>query len=510
MIPLLSLAALADVTSVLDAVEADHSGVVLIAQGDAILHTAAHGQRAPGDAAPMDAETVIWAGSISKQFTAVAAMSLVDAGKLRLDQPVASIFSELEDDALSLEGEPCTVERLLRATCGLPRSLGSPQTYAGLASDRGVQKDFLADIAQTPLLFAPGSDHLYSNDGYNLAGLMVARVAGAPLDAVLDPLLAKAGMSDTGTDPGAVDGFDDRVAWGQLYLGGWRWAARWIRLGPRSPTRLGAAGNVFSTASDLLRWTRALHHGRLLSAESLAALTAPAHDEYAMGLVVEGEAGSRAIWHNGALEPHGYSTAAMWLEATDTTVVVLNNQSMSLPPGNATRLMRQLQAALTDGEVDLGVLEVTTEDRRGATIRGAVSALLGPLLLAMAMATVWRAPRRGRLSWVGSGVSLSLGAVMALTIFSPLSPQVLGLLVIPLCAGQVRRLRQTAGQPLIHPDHQLSEKVNLAVSGLLIAFFALAPVTGPQVLWAAAAMLLVAGVELWRTQSAPLKAAGSS
>jgi CubicO group peptidase (beta-lactamase class C family) len=510
MIPLLSLAALADVTPVLDAVAADHSGIIVIAQGDAVLHTTSSGQRAPGDAAPPDAEAVFWTGSISKQFTAVAAMSLVDDGRLRLDQPVASVFSELDDDALALAGAVCTVERLLKATCGLPRSLDSPQAYASITSDRGVQKDFLADIAQTPLLFAPGSDHLYSNDGYTLAGLMVTRAAGAPLDAVLAPLLAKAGMSDTGTDPSAVDGFDDRVAWGQLYLGGWRWAGRWVRLGPRSPTRLGAAGNVFSTASDLIRWTRALHHGVLLSAESHAALTAAAHDDYAMGLVVEGDPGDQVIWHNGALEPHGYSTAVMWLEATDTTLVVLNNQSMSLPPGNATRLMRQLQAVLTNGEVNLSALEATTAARRAATIQGAIRALLGPLLLGMALLTVWRAPRHGRLTWVGSGVSLSLGALMAMTIFSPLSPQVLGLLVISLCTGHISRLRQTAGQPLIHPAHRLRERVSLVVSGLLITFFALAPVTGPQVLWAAAAMLFVAGVELWRTHDVTTKTIASA
>jgi len=510
MIPLLSLTALADVTPVLDAVAADHSGITVIAQGDTILRTASHGQRAPEDAAPPDAEAVFWTGALSRQFTAVAAMSLVDAGTLRREQSVASLFSELDNDALTLEGAGCTVERLLKATCGLPRRLSSPQRYAGITTDRGVQRDFLADIAQTPLLFAPGSNHHDSSDGYTLAGLMVSRVAGVPLDAVLAPLLEKAGLSDTGTDPSTVDGFDDRVAWGQLYLGGWRWAGRWMRLGPRSPTRLSAASNVFSTASDLIRWTRALHHGVLLSAESYAALTTAAHDDHAMGLIVEGEPGDQVIWHNGALEPHGYSTGLMWLEASDTTLVVLNNQSMSLPPGNATRLMRQLQAALTDGAVNLSVLKATAEARQAATLQGAIRALLGPLLLGAALLTVWRAPRRGRLTWVGSGVALSLGAVMALTLFSPLSPQVLGLLVIPLCAGQVSRLRQTAGGPLIHPNHRLGERIRLVISGLLIIVLSLASVTGPQVLWAAAAMLFVAGVELWRTQSAVTEAVESA
>ncbi len=500
MILLLPLAAHADVDEILASVAADHSGVVLIARGETLLYSGGHGRRAPGDDAPPGADAVMWIGSISKQFTAVAAMSLVDAGKLSPDQPVAGIFSEIPDDALSLDGEVCTVARLLRATCGLPGVLGSPLHYAGIARDSAVQADFLADIADVSLLFPPGSDHLYSNVGYDLAGLLVERVAGQPLDAVLAPLLARAVMNDTGTDPDAIADFDARIAWGQLYLGGWRWSGRWARLGPRSPVRIGAAGNVLSTASDLVRWTRALHHGALLSPDSLAALTTPAHDEYAMGLVVDGAPGERLIWHNGALDPFGYSTAVAWLEASDTTIVVLNNQSMSLPASNATRLMRQLASALSGDAVKPDRLAVTASDRRSASLQAAISTLLGPGLLLMALLTPLRPPRHGRLAWALGVVPLVQGAVLALSMFAPLLPSVLGLLVILLSAGLVRQLRRCAGQPLIHPEHRRGEWLSIIISGLLIAVFSFAPVAGPQVRWAGAVMLAVLGVELWRAR----------
>ncbi|MFT5683653.1 MAG: CubicO group peptidase (beta-lactamase class C family) [Myxococcota bacterium] len=500
MILMLSLTAHADLDAVLDAVADDHSGVVHITQGDAVLRSVSHGRRAPEDAAPPGADAVVWTGSISKQFTAVAAMVLVDAGKLSRDQSVASIFEELPDDALTLDGEVCTVARLLQATCGIPRVLGSPLKHADLATDHDVQERFLADLAGGLLLFAPGSARLYSNAGYDLAGLMVERVAGQPVFDVLAPLLERAGMTATGTDPDTLSDFDARISWGQLYLGGWRWAGRWARLGPRSPTRIGASGNVFSTASDLVRWTRALHSGALLSAESLTALTTVGYEDYAMGLVVEGEPGERVIWHNGALEPHSYSTATMWLEASDTTIVILNNQSMSLPAGNASALMRQLEEALTGDEGDLARLTTTTRDRRMASLQSAISTLIGPGLLLASLISVWRTPKRGRLSWAGSGVSLALGAVLGLTIFSPLLPSVLGLLVIPVCVGLVTRLRKSAEQPLTHPEHRLSEGLNITISVFLIVFFTLAPMAGPQVRWTAAALVFVVGVELWRAR----------
>lgn len=502
MTPLLLLIARADPGPILNTIADDHSGVVMITQGAAtgdvvVQHVVGHGRTAPGNPNPPDPDTLLWAGSLSKQFTAAAALALVDAGTISLDQTVTSIFPELPAASLSLEGEDCTVARLLRATCGLPRQLGSPSAFAGIATEPKVQEDFLDTLATTPLLFAPGSDHLYSNVGYDLAGLLVERAAQAPVAAVLAPLLQRAGMTSTGTDPDALDGFDDRIAWGQFTVLGPAWSGRWLRLGPRKPTTIGAAGNVFSTAADMARWTAALHGGELLSADSLAAMTTPEHDDYAMGLVVDGEAGARFIWHNGALIPHGYSTAVGWHEATDTTIVVLNNQTTT---PDATDLMFELERMLRGKAFEAERLETTLQERVMAGLMGANYALLGPLMLLGGLFMTTQTPKTGRLVWLSGVVSIYCGGVFALTMLAPLLPSVLGLLVLAMAAAMVIGLRRHADRPLIYPEKKKKE----ALSGLIylatIGFFSLAPISSTQTTWTAVVLGLVAGVELWRAR----------
>lgn len=497
MIALLSLAAQADPGPILTAIADDHSGVVLITQGGTTVQVVGNGRTAPGDPQPPGPDTLLWVGSISKQFAAAAALSLVDAGALSLDQSVTSFFPELPASALSLEGESCTVERLLRATCGIPRQLGAPSAFLDISTDTAVQERFLDELATAPLQFAPGSDHLYSNVGYDLAGLLVERVAQAPLETVLAPLLQRAGMTSTGTDPDALDDFDDRIAWGQFTLLGPAWSGRWLRLGPRKPTTIGAAGNVFSTAADMARWTAALHHGALLSAASQAAMTTPSHDDYAMGLVVDGEAGDRFIWHNGTLSPHGYSAAVGWQEESDTTIVVLNNQVQGL---DATDLMFELERALRGKAFEPERLEVTQRDRVMASLMGANYALLGPLLLLGGLRTTAQTPKGGRLAWLAGVLSLSSGGVFALTMFSPLLPSVLGLLVLAMATGMVIGLRRHAARPLLAPESKRKDILNSTILLLMTLGFALVSVSSTQTLWATAVLAIIAGIELWRAR----------
>ena len=116
--------------------------------------------------------------------------------------------------------------------------------------------------------------------------------------------------------------------------------------------------------------------------------------------VVDGEAGARFIWHNGALSPHGYNTAVGWLEATETVIVVLNNQDLGLSGGNATSLMFRLKEALLGEEVKLDRLATTEDDRWLATFMGALFALLGPAMLLMTLGKLLWPPKHGRLAWV--------------------------------------------------------------------------------------------------------------
>ena len=124
---------------------------------------------------PLTPDSVIEAGSVSKQFTAAAVLLLAREGRLSLDDQVRTHVPELPDFGVSL-----TIRHMLNHTSGL-RDWGSIAGIAGWPRTRRVHThDHVVDILsrQTALNFTPGTRYSYSNSGYNLAAVIVSRVSG--------------------------------------------------------------------------------------------------------------------------------------------------------------------------------------------------------------------------------------------------------------------------------------------------------------------------------------------
>src|SRR5713226_4507433 len=140
-------------------------------------------------------DSLFEAGSVSKQFTAAAVMLLAREGKLSLDDQVRKYIPELPD-----YGSPLTIRHMLNHTSGL-RDWGSVESIAGWPrTTRAYTHAHVLDILsrQKSLNYAPGSEYSYTNSGYNLAAILVGRVAGEPLaeftrNAIFMPL----GMTST-------------------------------------------------------------------------------------------------------------------------------------------------------------------------------------------------------------------------------------------------------------------------------------------------------------------------
>ncbi|HWI18570.1 MAG TPA: serine hydrolase domain-containing protein, partial [Vicinamibacterales bacterium] len=121
--------------------------------------------------------TIFEAGSVSKQFTAMAVMLLVKDGKLSLDDPARKYLPELPDYKV-----PLTIRHLLTHTSGL-RDWGSVASIAGAPrTTREYTHGHVLDIVsrQRALNFTPGDHYSYSNTGYNLSAVIVSRVSGMP------------------------------------------------------------------------------------------------------------------------------------------------------------------------------------------------------------------------------------------------------------------------------------------------------------------------------------------
>ena len=126
---------------------------------------------------PNTPETIFEGGSVSKQFTSAAIMLLVLDGKLSLEDDVRTYIPEVPD-----YGTPITLHRMMTHTSGL-RDWGSVAGISGWGREqRSHDHDDVLDIVsrQSALNFEPGHEHSYSNTGFNLLAVVVARVSGMP------------------------------------------------------------------------------------------------------------------------------------------------------------------------------------------------------------------------------------------------------------------------------------------------------------------------------------------
>jgi CubicO group peptidase (beta-lactamase class C family) len=193
--------------------------VALVSQGEA-THVIVEGRMSLDGPEPMRRDSIFRIASMTKPVTAVAALMLIEAGKLRLDEPVDRLLPELAnrrvlrtlsspvDDTVPAS-RPITVEDVLtfrlglgvlfdpalpiqRLVAGLP-GFGMPDPTCPLTPDAYMQR--LRDV---PLMGQPGERWLYTV-GSNVLGVLVARAAGKPLDVVFQEwILGPLGMSDTG------------------------------------------------------------------------------------------------------------------------------------------------------------------------------------------------------------------------------------------------------------------------------------------------------------------------
>lgn len=195
---------------------------------------------------PNRPDTIIEAGSVSKQFTAAAVLLLAQEGRLALDDPIRKYLPEVP-----AYETPITVRHLLTHTSGL-RDWGFIQDIAGWPrSTRVYTHDDVLDIVgrQRSLNFAPGTDFSYTNSGYNLAVVLVSRVAGRSFaDYTRETIFVPLGMSRTSWR-------DDhaRIVPGRAVA--YNVSERGVRT--HMPfENVHGNGGLLTTTGDLLRWAR--------------------------------------------------------------------------------------------------------------------------------------------------------------------------------------------------------------------------------------------------------------
>lgn len=487
----------ADFSPLLDdpALDSRFLGTVRITRGEEVLLELSRGLERGGD--PASQATTYWLGSISKHFASVALLSLLEESAIPLDRPVASLIEEWPDDALRRDGVDCTIEQLLSHQCGLPRDAGMPG--ADLHRNPQAEATFLERLRGSRLAFTPGSSFRYSNAGFDLAGVLVSRLGRAPYHEVLEQrLFAPRGLAFTAPNPDAVPGLDRRIAPGHFPVPWGRLSSEtWLGIPWSAPARVGASGDLFSTAPELGRWFRALLKGEILGAESTRALLTPRREDYGLGLVVEKHPAGRLVWHNGAISPHGHNAYVGHLIDTDTTVVVLVNEGRA--GMSATKLGRGL-VDLAHGRDPGPLLETPVTQRLAGGLPGLVFIGLPVLGLFWCLALLVRPGHDGLLAWLVKapiGPFLIVAVEAMLSTFRPsrmalVLPAVLVLLAMVLAVG----LWRFRDEPLVRPGRERSTKIGALVTPAVIAvlasrFGALAPTVGLAIVTGIAAGIAV-------------------
>jgi CubicO group peptidase (beta-lactamase class C family) len=286
-------------------------GTVLVARGSDVILDKGYGSANLEWDVPNAPTTKFRLGSITKQFTAASILLLEERGTLKVEDPITKYIPDAAP-----EWGRITIYNLLTHTSGIPNFTSLPE-YSTLKTANTPVEKTIASFKAKPLDFGPGEKMSYSNSGYLVLGYVIEKVTGASYGKfVLDNLFTPLGMKDSGYDSNtAVIG---RRASGYAPGAGGLVNAGYVHMSIPH-----AAGALYSTTEDLLKWEQALFAGKLVSAASLERMTTPFKNDYAFGLTVRTDKGRKVIAHNGGID--GFNTSMAYYPETKTVVIVLAN-----------------------------------------------------------------------------------------------------------------------------------------------------------------------------------------
>lgn len=330
--------------------------VALIARKGQIVYEKAFGMANLELQVPMQVDQVFRIGSVTKQFTAVAILQLLEQGKLSLQDEITKFIPDYPT-----QGNNITIEHLLAHTSGIRNFASMPDTARRGTVDFSP-REMIDYFKNEPMRFAPGTKWEYSNSGYFLLGYIIEVVTGETYAEYLEKhIFEPLGMTNS------LYANDIKLVENRAY--GYSQSKRGFQNAPYlSMTQPYAAGAIQSTVNDLLKWNTAIHSHKLITKESLdraltrGTLTDGKKTNYGYGWRMGYIQESPSLWHGGMI--NGYITMAMHLPQEDVFVAVLSNCDCNSPEDITAKL-----AALAIGKPfeyeAIGVEDSTLEDYTG-------------------------------------------------------------------------------------------------------------------------------------------------
>jgi serine beta-lactamase-like protein LACTB, mitochondrial len=297
---------------------------VAVASNGRVVYSRAVGRADVENDVRLTPASLIRTGSIAKSISAVAAMTLVDAGRLDLDAPVQQYCKEFPTKPW-----PITTRELLSHTAGIRHYRGTePDNTAHYAR----MADGFAIFANDSLLFQPGTHFSYSTYGYTVVGCVIEGASGRPYyDYVREHVLIPAGMTHTVVDnilaivPHRARGYHGH-------------APQVANAGLMDGSYKIPGGGLVSTSEDLVRFGMALMSGKLLRQQTLDQMWTPTRvpqldggqpSTYGLGFEIVIVDGQKVVSHSGGQQ--GTATHLVMVPGKSFAAATMANDDQAAP-----------------------------------------------------------------------------------------------------------------------------------------------------------------------------------
>lgn len=309
----------------------------LVARKGQIIYEKAFGMANLELNVPMQTDHVFRIGSITKQFTAIAILQLMEQGKLGLQDEITKFIPDYPT-----HGHKITIEHLLTHTSGIQSYTNMKDFQERMTLDQ-KPTEVIDHFKNQPMEFAPGTQWNYNNSGYFLLGYIIEKVSGKTYPEYMEQQFFKPlGMTHS------LYGSDEKIV--KNRAGAYdKDDSTFVNAHTMSMSLPYAAGSIQSTVGDLFKWHQALHQYKLIKKESLEKaftpfkLTTGKVVPYGYGFGFQNVQGSPTIEHGGGI--NGFLTQSMYLPKEEVFVAVFSNCNCQSPGDVAAKM-----AALTIGK----------------------------------------------------------------------------------------------------------------------------------------------------------------
>ncbi|MDT0627945.1 serine hydrolase [Alteromonas sp. W364] len=278
---------------------------------------------------PIKPEMVFEIGSITKQFTAVAILMLVEEGKLSLDDEITKFLPHYPT-----KGHTITLHHLLTHTSGI-KSYTSMESWTKLWRQDLSPLELINIFKDEPMDFEPGEQFLYNNSAYFILGYVIEKASGLTYqDYIHKEIFEPVGM--TSSYYGSAQTIIPNRA------SGYQQTDKIINAEYLSMSQPYAAGSLMSTVHDLFKWNQAIRSNQLINQASTEKaftnyeLNNGEKVGYGYGWFLSEINGSSTKEHGGGI--FGYVTNSIYLPEENVFVAVLSNTDFNGPGFVSTKM----------------------------------------------------------------------------------------------------------------------------------------------------------------------------